>query len=314
MLAYTILTSFGYGWQKSVQFFGINLSVLFPVLLAGKIHDAFRRTETRWPARIVLAASLAILVHGMSGSILESLKSAGYKGLTRSLLTLRYRIAREFPGQPMYIDGPTFRSFFFHSMWSARLFAGNPLVFFSREDEDGGYLRDFVTLANPTTLAPTGLYYVDANWARAFDYQPVPLVKDRVGVLLRKHNLVPETAGFYRTTGVPTMAEAGFSLTIYPYADGWLEFILEPNGQPLGECRLEGSATTDAKVEQTTAMLDGRRHLTVRFPLKANTRNAIAVQISGAPAVDPEGDDPPFPFRVLEVNSGRIEKPGSKGG
>jgi hypothetical protein len=51
----------------------------------------------------------------------------------------------------------------------------------------------------------------------------------------------------------------------------------------------------------------------VRFPLKAGSRNAIAVRVSGAPPVDLEGEDPPYPFLVLDVQSARLTVPGETG-
>jgi hypothetical protein len=305
LLAYTIFTSFGYGWQKSVQFFGIPLAVMFPVLLAGIAQEKLRTAASHRGVLVALLGTLGMMVHTMIGVTAENLKSATSKGLTKSMLTLQARAAAEFPGQPVYVDGATFRAAFFQSMWSARLFPENPLVFISRQDEAGGYLRDFVQLDNPTVTATAGRYYVAANWARAFDYDPVPLVKDRVGVVLKQHNLIPEFAGFYREVGLPEMCKAEFSLAIYPYADGWLEFTLEPNGVAAPQCKLNGTVVTEGGTQRIETSLDASGHLVVRFPLHAGTRNAIAVAISGGPKIDPEVDNPPYPFRILRIASGR---------
>ena len=305
LLAYTIFTSFGYGWQKSVQFFGIPLAAMFPVLLAGIAQEKLRAAASHRGVLVALLGTLGIMVHTMVGVTAENLKSATSKGLTQSMLTLQARAAAEFPGQPVYVDGATFRAAFFQSMWSARLFPENPLVFISRQDQAGGYLRDFVQLDNPTVPATTGRYYVAANWARAFDYDPVPLVKDRVGVVLRQHNLMPEFAGFYREVGLPEMCQAEFSLAIYPYADGWLEFTLEPNGVAAPQCKLNGTVVTAAGTRRIETSLDGNGRLVARFPLQAGTRNAITAAISGGPTIDPEVDNPPYPFRILRIASGR---------
>ena len=306
MLAYTIVNSFGYGWQKSVQFFGVHLAVLFPVLFTDLVQERFRLSSARRLPHLALLATLGVMVHGMVGSTWDNLKWAGSKGVTRQLLALRDRVAQEFPGQPISVDGATFRASFFHSMWSARLFARNPLVILSRQEQPGGYLRDSIALANPTTQADTGLYYVAANWAKAFDYETTPLVADRVGVLLKQHNLITELSGFYRTSGVPQMCNAEFSLTVYPYADGWLEFTLAPNGKAGPDCRLQGSAVTDLGVENQTILLNAQHRLVVRFPLKAGTRNLLTARLDGAPPVDLDGDDPPYPFLVLDVQSARL--------
>jgi hypothetical protein len=305
LLAYTVFASFGYGWQKSVQFFGIPLAAMFPVLLAGIAQERLRAVASHRVVLVALLGTLGIMVHTLIGVTAENLKSATSKGLTQPMLTLPARAAVEFPGQTVYVDGATFRAAFFQSMWSARLFPENPLVFISRQDEAGGYLRDFVQLDNPTTPANTGRYYVAANWARSFDYDPVPLVTDRVGVVLKQHNLIPEFAGFYRGTGVPEMCNAEFSLAIYPYADGWLEFTLEPNGAPTPQCRLNGTAITAAGTQRIETSLDAGGHLVARFPLRAGTRNAITAAISGGPKIDPEIGNPACPFRILRIASGR---------
>jgi hypothetical protein len=309
MLVYTLVNSFGYGWQKSVQFFGIPLAVLFPVLLVGFAQEKISSGRSRKLTQVAVLATLLVMLHGMIGTAAENVKSAGNKGLTRQLLSLRDRMALEYPGQPLYIDGATFRASFFHSMWSARLFAGNPLVFLSRQDQAGGYLRDSIVLDNPTVLASAGFYYVASNWAKAFDYEPASLIEDRVGSLLKRHNLVTGFTGFYRTSGVPQMTADNFSITIYPYADGWLEFTLEPNGTPSGDCRLRGKASTGSGVESIDVTLDASQRLTVRFPLKAGTRNILAARITGAPPVDLDGDDLPYPFRILNVQSVRASAP-----
>jgi hypothetical protein len=182
-------------------------------------------------------------------------------------------------------------------------------VFLSQLDQPGGYLRDTVRLANPVPPQPNALYYVAADWARAFDYQPDSLVNDRVGALVRQHNLVTEQAGFYRSTGVPDKAEARFSLTLYPVADGWLEFTLVPDGTPVARVELRGEVATTAGVETCHATADANGQLVVRFPLKGGTSNRISAQIEGGPAVDPANDQTKFPFLVRQVRSGRMVTP-----
>lgn len=305
LLAYTVVMSFGYGWQKSVQFFGIPLAVIFPMLFVGIMEERWRVFAAhRWTLAALLG-TLVVMAHSMVGVAWENLKSASRKGITQPMLTYRERAAAEFPHQPVYVDGATFRAAFFESMWSACLFPENPLVFVSREEEAGGYLRDFVSLDNPTEETTAGRYYVGARWARAFDYNPVPLVKDRVGVVLKEHNLVTEFSGFYHVVGVPDMCNAEFSFTMYPYADGWLEFALEPNGKAMANCELKGIIVTSAGTQPLAAKPDGKGRLVVRFPLTAKTRNAITVAISGGPKIDPDVDDPPYPFRIVGITSGR---------
>jgi hypothetical protein len=305
LLVYTIVTSFGYGWQKSVQFFGIPLAVMFPLLLVGITQERWRAFSAHRWTLVALVGTLGVMAYSMVGVAAENLKSGSHKGLTQPMLTLRERAAAEFPRQPIYVDGATFRAAFFQSMWSASLFPDNPLVFVSREDEAGGYLRDFVALDNPTTQASTGRYYVGARWARAFDYNPTPLVADRVGVVIKEHNLVTEFSGFYRAVGLTEMCNADFSLAVYPYANGWLEFALEPNGVSSATCQFKGTVVTPAGAQSIEAKPDNRGHLVVRFPLTANVRNAITAVISGGPKIDPEVDDPPYPFRIVRITSAR---------
>ena len=244
------------------------------------------------------------MIHGMLGVTAENLKSSESKGLTLSSLALRDRMATEFQNQPLYVDGATFRASFFQSMWSAEIFARNPLFFLSRQIEAGGYLHDFVNLAPPTPPPPNGLYYVATDWANAFDYDSAPLYHDRVGVLLKQHNLITKFTGFHRSTGLPQFAKAEFSLSIYPYASGWLELTLEPNGKS-DSCRFQGSVTTSSGAQTLTVNSDANRRMVARFPLKAGESNVISVAISGAPILDPESDDPPYPFEIVAIRSAR---------
>jgi len=305
MLAYTMVQSFGYGWQKSAQFSGIHLAVIFPVLLVGLVDGAVRARPWRPWALSAMVITLGVMVHAVIGTAAENLKLGGQKGLTQGLFSLRDRVAAKFPGQPIQVDGATFRAAFFHSMWSAELFPHNPLVFLSRSDQPAGYLSDSVTRANSTTPAATGLYYVGAAWAQAFDYDAIPVAADRVGVLLNQHNLITEFSGFYRPTGRPEMTGAEFGLVVVPYADGWLEFTLEPNGPTSANCRLSATVTTAKGGQNLEASLDASRRLKVRFPLAAGTRNTITATISGGPVADLTGDEQWRPFRIVSVHSGR---------
>ena len=309
LLGYTLLKSFDYGWQKSVQVAAVPLAALFPMLLAGAAQTALGRPAgARW-RQVALAGTMAVMLYAMAGHTIGIVKSATDKGLTVPLLGLRDQLAREMPGQTITIDGATFHAGIFHSMWAARLFSRQPLVFLSQLDQAGGYLRDSIRLANPVPPAPGALYYVAADWARAFDYQPDSLVHDRVGALVRQHNLVTEQAGFYRNTGVPDKAGARFSLTIYPVADGWLEFTLAPDGKPVARCELRGQVATPASIESCAATADADDRLVVRFPLKGGVLNRISAQIEGGPLVDPANDQTQFPFLVLQVRSGRTTTP-----
>ena len=303
LLLYTALTSFSYGWQKSVQFSGIPLAVVFPVLLAGQAQDALRAGRPRRLALAWLAGALAIVVHGAIAQAEDNLKWAGRKGLTRGLIGWRDHVARDFPDEPVYCDDATFHFPFFHGMWSARIFAGNPLHFLPGQNPPGGYLQATVNPPAPEQPGSAAIYYVSTDWTRAFDYPGTPLALDRVGSLVRRHNRVTAMRGFYRTSGVPEWAEPRFTLTVVPWADGWLEFTLRPNGAAGAGCRLRGRATTDDRTESLEAELDARQRIVVRFPLKAGVKNRLEAQIAGAPVVDSPEDDPQFPFEVIAIRA-----------
>ena len=305
MLLYTISTSFSYGWQKSVQFSSIYLTVLFPVLFAGLAQNVGVHRRSHWLVRIALFVTLGVMAYGFLGNAADNFQSAGDKGLTRTQLAWRDQVAAEFPGRIVYVDGATFRAAFFHSMWSARIFAGNPVAFFPREEQDGGYLQSSVSHAGETPPSGNALYYVAADWARAFDYAPVPMMADRVGALLTQHNLVTDLRGFDRKVGLPKRVGHDFALTLYPYADGWLEMTLACSGQAAAGCRLRGAVATEAGQESVTAVLDAEHHLVVRFPLTAGVRNILSAQIVGIPSVETDRDANRYPFLLLAVQSRR---------
>jgi hypothetical protein len=240
----------------------------------------------------------------MIGVTAENLKSAGNKGLTNPALAFHYRVETEFPNQPISVDGPTFHAVFFQGMWSAKIFPRNPLIFLPRDERPGGYLWETVKTDDPEKSANDSLYYVARDWAEAFDYNATPLISDRVGALLAQHNLITEFSGFYRASGVPQMTKAEFSLTIYPYADGWLEFVLAPKS-PAEGCQLHAIATAATRTRTIDAKLDKAGHLIARFPLQAGVNNTISTKISGAPRMDPEDDESNHPFQIVSIRSGR---------
>ncbi len=132
---------------------------------------------------------------------------------------------------------------------------------------------------------------------------------DRVGALVRQHNLVTEQTGFYRSTGVPEKAEASFSLAIYPAADGWLEFTLVPDDTPAAQYVLRGQVVTPQGTETCNATADAQGRLVVRFPLKGGQSNRISAQIEGGPLVHPANDQTRYPFLITQVRSGRTPGP-----
>jgi hypothetical protein len=81
---------------------------------------------------------------------------------------------------------------------------------------------------------------------------------------------------------------------------------LEPNGKAAPGWGLKGSVTTDDAVKDVLVTPDAQRHLVVRFPLKAGTRNAIVAHIDGAPLLDPDSEEPPYEFQILDVRSARV--------
>jgi len=298
--AYTMATSFSYGWQKTVQFSAVHLAVLLPAMGAGVLpglgHLAFTR---KWAARLAVSLTLGILVHGTLVTTWENLKGATRKGLTRGQLGFAQNLPEEYAKQTIYVDSSTFRLAFFHGMWSSRVFPDSPLLFTPREKQPAGYLVNFT---RAPALPSTGLFYTSSEWAEAFDSEVPPLLSDRQAMLLPCHNHVTAMEGFYPLTGIPEWAKVRFSLALLPYADGWLDLHLQSISSMPASVQLNATVLVEGKTTRVTAARNGPKDYHLRLPLQGGVINTFNAVLDGAA---PEESPDKFSLRILKIETGQ---------
>jgi hypothetical protein len=144
ILVYTIVTGYGYGWQKTVQFSAIFLAALLPV---GAVALGLGRAETARSWRAVASATALATIVLFGAATAENLRET-YKWSRRKFLTRDWFDAREFTRRalhnaPVLVDARTFERPFFYTMW-ATYFLDESRVYFAADEVAGGYLRPSV--------------------------------------------------------------------------------------------------------------------------------------------------------------------------
>mgnify|MGYP001255372993 CR=1 FL=1 len=139
LLAYTVLTDFSYGWQKSAQFSAIFLAALIPAALSPRFASAAI-------THLFRAALLAFFACAVVFHTLEQDKWSHRKALTRDWLALR-DAQPAFRAETVRVEPATFPYPFFYGMWSAYFLPDTPVVF-GPAQHPAGYLRHTVLRAD----------------------------------------------------------------------------------------------------------------------------------------------------------------------
>ncbi len=301
LLAYTIVTSFSYGWQKSVQFSGIQIAALTSVIAADRF-STFRQKRSRgwWWNSACFALTAAVLLHGVVASAWDSLDWSFRKGLTEKQLAVRDKLAAQWPGQEIFVDGATFSAPFFQSMWSSRVLQKNPIVFSSRDTAPGGYLRDTVNQVDPATTAYPPLLYAATPWLEAFDPSAKVELGDRMARIVRPQTLVSAFTGVYPDYGIPQFTEDSFAFNVRPRRDGWFEFSLKPTKQVSEATRLVAITSAGGKESKTIVRPSSSGDFAARLPLRGGQLNTIHVTATDPP-VGPDDGEVFFPFFVSQM-------------
>lgn len=187
LAAYTAITSFSYGWQKSAQFSALALSCLGSFGLLHLLSTAANKPLIRAAAALAAAgAALAVV-----DLVADAVSSARTKGITRGMLALAAE-ARVRGDGPVLVLDDSFSQPFFHGMWASYLFRQNQAMYPSDALAAGGYLADEVKRFEPTRPPENALaYYVGREWA---DQHPgSSRAADRVAALLWHRPLTTTT-------------------------------------------------------------------------------------------------------------------------
>jgi hypothetical protein len=138
LLAYTVASGYGYGWQKTAQFAAPALAALFSAGAIGSLAASRAPRLFRWPA---LATLVAILGSATVLNTLDAHKWSRRKSLTRDWFALRDYARDHLRGAPVLIDGAGFDYPFFHTMWAAYFLSDSAVAFAGRDSRNGGYLH-----------------------------------------------------------------------------------------------------------------------------------------------------------------------------
>lgn len=307
LLAYTIVTAFSYGWQKSVQFSGIPFAAFTGVLAFDRAREFWLglRGARRWLAVtpfLLLGFALLLATYRSSQ---ESLRWSHQKGLSEGQLALRDALAATHRDRPILVDGATFDAAFFHSMWASRTLQKNPLLFSGRDLAPGGYLHDSVTVIDPATAPFPTLLYGATAWLEAFDGSAPVVAGDHFARVVRPATLITATEGFVPAEGgLPQFAAADSGFDLRVQRDGWLEFSLVPRVPAPAINRLEITATTPDREHRMSVLPGARGNLSTRVPLVGGALNVIRVTSVAPPSAVEVGVPHVYAIRDLKVTLG----------
>lgn len=297
LLAYTLITGFNYGLQKSVQFGAIFLvafltAPVFDVLLNRWRSVGWqRRTATLALGCITLFYAAATWTH------FQQIQAwSGQKTLSRDWYDLRQLSATTLREQPVLVESASFRMPFFHSMWATYFLPSSRSYFAKRGGEGGGYLR--LGVENETAI-PGGrpaAILVGRRWAESYDANSPRLLEGREYILFREVNRVTALQGVYPLNGIPDNASAHFSLEITPHSASRLRVTLGANRKqnwPTATWRIVHRTGTGA---ETVVELSGPPPWQIDVPLVPRVAQTVECQV-----VSPTHTAEELPFSVRKI-------------
>lgn len=287
LVAYTVVTGFHYGWQKSVQFGGVVVAAWTIASLAALLQP---KTPTGQMARLLRMAALVLgggfLLYASAHAIGRAWWWSERKDLTRDWQQLEAIVrgrtqstTKQTPSstETVLIDSGSFDMPFYHGMWATYYLQHTPVVFATRDPEAGGYQRAYSMLQDNKEAPKHTLVLVGAAWAATFDANSPRRAMTPSFVLLEKFNQVDLITGCRERGGVPMQAEQEFVIGITPHSDSVLQMELgigETNTGPLPwTARVEqGSPGTGIRESESK----GAGKLSLQ--LKAGVRHLIRVK------------------------------------
>lgn len=299
MLAYTAVTGFAYGWQKAVQFGGVFIATIAPVMML----DTLARTGRATPAgrRLALAAPAALMLFFAYATVSgwrEVRHWAGQKRISADWFNLRNLSRERLQDAPVLVEQAAFRMPFFHGMWSAYFLQGSDVYYGFRGEAPGGYQAFLARNERQRPIPTPAAYVVGSAWADSFDANSPRILSGREYTLLQKCNRVFALAGVYPLNGPPLFASDRITLDILPHAASNLLVDLEPRREPAvpaGRWRISRRAPGHADF---SAEVSGAPPWRLTIPLVAGQRNEVAVTYEHAAApLDPWA----FPLRGLRI-------------
>ncbi len=287
LLGYTLITGFAYGWQKTVQFSGIFVALLFPVAVVELL--ARHRVATTGTGRRLTNASLAVvavfMLYANFMNCRDTYKWSDRKVISADWFDLREQSRGALMDSPVLIEAATFRMAFFHGMWAAYFLPESHVYFGARGEESGGYLRNWVVNEQSKPIPPPAAVLVGRLWGDTFDANSPKILTGREFVLLQKSNRMFAMTGVQPVNGPPDYFSDAASFDLLPHSTSHLQLELAPRKSadaPKGVWKIS---------RRTEGQEDFLREITtpppwrIRIPLAAGQRNRIELNFvhEGAP-------------------------------
>lgn len=300
LLSYTIVTGFAYGWQKTVQFSGIFVALLFPVAVIELV--ARLRPTQPGTARRLATASLAVIIGFMAYANFmncrDTYKWSDRKVISADWFTLREQSRGPLMDAPVLVEAATFRMAFFHGMWAAYFLPESHLYFGARGEESGGYLRAWVRNEQRDTIPAPAAVLVSRLWADTFDTNSPRILTGREFTLLQKSNRMLAMSGVQPLNGPPDYLSDAAAFELLPHSNGNLLMELAPRGSitvPSGEWTVRRQVDGQHEFKAT---LSGPPPWRIRIPLTAGSRNQVSFTYAheGGPL-----DTATFQVRTLRI-------------
>jgi hypothetical protein len=301
LAAYTAVTGFNYGWQKTAQFAGVFFTAALPVAVVEAQFAAARAAGVlRWLARAALIATVGWVTFALAMNCREIYKTSTRKVLSQDWFSLRETSYGPLRNGPVLVDAASFRMPFFYSMWAAYFLPESRLYFGARGDEGGGYLHGEVAREGLQPMPEIRAVLVGRAWAESFDANSPRILSGREFALLQKSNRVMEMKGVYPLAGPPDYSSTYLELLIVPHSAGNLVFHLGTRGQlkwPAGAWQITRHTESS---DDVSIPVSGPPPWSIKVPLVAGHPNRITAAFS----VENRTSEP-FPFAIggLQIES-----------
>ncbi len=282
LLVYTLATGFLYGLQKTVQFSGLFVAIVFPFAAI----DTLWKLRDRSPAwrRTGLAAVAALAVFFAYATVMncrDIYKWSDRKVISTDWFALRDQSRTTFAQAPVLVEAGSFKMAFFHGMWAAYFLPDSHIYYGMRGEESGGYLRSNVVNEATQKIPQPAAVLVGSAWADTFDANSPRLLTGREYVLLQKSNRVFTASGVFPLNGPPEYCTGVIKWEILPHSDSLLLLDIMPRnkgGWPAGEWRARRHV--DGLPDQATAV-SGASPWQLRIPLAGGRLNRLEISLTG---------------------------------
>ncbi len=301
LLGYTVVTGFAYGMQKTVQFSGIFIAVLFPAAVI-ELLIRLRPSETGTARRLTtvgMGVVAGFMLYANFMNCRDTYKWSDRKVISADWFDLREQSRGALMDSPVLVEAASFRMAFYHGMWAAYFLPESHLYFGARGEESGGYLRAWVRNEQRDVVPTPAAILVGSLWADTFDANSPRLVSGREFVLLRKSNRMFTMGGVQPLNGPPDFFSDAASFDLLPHSASHLLVELAPRrNSPAPEGAWQAVREVEGQ-DNLNLEFSGPPPWRLRIPLIPGSRNRLQITFAHA--------GPPLDPAAFQVQSLRIE-------